>query len=252
MAVFFADGSLDNVPSFQNYFVGRGTVGGVTLSERRNFFIFELPELLEGETVVEATFSLYLPTHVSIPANFTDGVEIFLVTSSVFPADAIIDPEAAMVPPEEIFATFGEDTFYGDFPVFHEDPPTGDFPLETLIPLSPEAVEDIGAASGGLFVITGRMATYDPEPAALDEAMYTLSDLIVEGIPTGLPMPFLSITTTTLLLGDVNLDGAVNLLDVGPFVERVASGTYQAEADCNGDGSVNLLDVDAFIAILGA
>ena len=55
---------------------------------------------------------------------------------------------------------------------------------------------------------------------------------------------------TSVLLGDVNLDGSVNLLDIDPFVERVGTTTYQAEADCNEDGQVNLLDVDFFIAIL--
>ena len=53
-----------------------------------------------------------------------------------------------------------------------------------------------------------------------------------------------------ILLGDVNLDGEVNLLDVDPFIDRLASGTYQAEADVNQDGEVNLLDVDPFIAVL--
>ena len=54
-----------------------------------------------------------------------------------------------------------------------------------------------------------------------------------------------------VLLGDINLDGAVNLLDVGPFVSLVSSGGYQAEADTNQDGVVNLLDVDPFVAVLG-
>ncbi len=56
--------------------------------------------------------------------------------------------------------------------------------------------------------------------------------------------------TPSTRLGDVNLDGAVNLLDVDPFVDRIATGTYQAEADCNQDGIVNLLDVNAFVSIL--
>ena len=53
------------------------------------------------------------------------------------------------------------------------------------------------------------------------------------------------------LLGDVNLDGTVNLLDVDFFIDRLATGEFQAEADCNEDGEVNLLDIDPFIAILG-
>ncbi len=52
--------------------------------------------------------------------------------------------------------------------------------------------------------------------------------------------------------GDVNLDGAVNLLDVGPFIDAIALGDYQAEADTNCDGSVDLLDVSSFIEILSS
>ena len=53
-----------------------------------------------------------------------------------------------------------------------------------------------------------------------------------------------------ILLGDVNLDGVVNLLDVAPFIDRIALGVFQGEADTNEDGVVNLLDVEPFIAIL--
>ena len=49
------------------------------------------------------------------------------------------------------------------------------------------------------------------------------------------------------LLGDVNEDGTVNLLDVEPFIGRLSSGEFQAEADVNEDGTVNLLDVEPFI-----
>lgn len=53
-----------------------------------------------------------------------------------------------------------------------------------------------------------------------------------------------------VLVGDVNLDGVVSLLDVAPFVNRLSTGTYQAEADINEDGFVNLLDVNPFVALL--
>ena len=52
------------------------------------------------------------------------------------------------------------------------------------------------------------------------------------------------------LLGDVNLDGAVTLLDVSPFVSVLTSGKYQAEADINEDAAVNLLDVKPFVDLL--
>ena len=55
----------------------------------------------------------------------------------------------------------------------------------------------------------------------------------------------------TALLGDMNLDGVVNLLDVGPFVDLLSSGGFQKEGDTNQDGEFNLLDVSGFIDILG-
>ena len=68
------------------------------------------------------------------------------------------------------------------------------------------------------------------------EVFFASSDIMVSGV----------------LLGDVNLDGAVNLLDVGPFIELLNTGDFQAEADINMDGAVNLLDVDPFIDLLGS
>lgn len=58
--------------------------------------------------------------------------------------------------------------------------------------------------------------------------------------------------TRALILGDVNLDEIVNLLDVAPFIDRLGSSTYQIEADANQDGIVNLLDVDGFIELIAS
>ncbi len=55
---------------------------------------------------------------------------------------------------------------------------------------------------------------------------------------------------TPTLLGDVNQDGVVNLLDVMPFVDALSSATFIDEADMNQDGLVNLLDVQPFVAAL--
>ena len=50
--------------------------------------------------------------------------------------------------------------------------------------------------------------------------------------------------------GDVNQDGSLSLLDVGPFVQSLQSGTYQFEADINKDGIIDHLDINPFIALL--
>lgn len=53
------------------------------------------------------------------------------------------------------------------------------------------------------------------------------------------------------VLGDVNCDGVVNLLDVQPFVELISNGLFNPKADINEDGVVNLLDVGGFIELVG-
>ena len=57
-------------------------------------------------------------------------------------------------------------------------------------------------------------------------------------------------TFAPLILGDINCDGDVNLLDVTPFVDLVSSGGYSPKGDFDGDGAVNLLDVTPFVDIL--
>ena len=53
-----------------------------------------------------------------------------------------------------------------------------------------------------------------------------------------------------LQLGDINCDGAVDLLDVGPFVDLLGNGEFMDKADINQDGVVDLLDVGPFVALL--
>ncbi|MEM9410146.1 MAG: hypothetical protein AAGA30_03475 [Planctomycetota bacterium] len=70
--------------------------------------------------------------------------------------------------------------------------------------------------------------------------------------------PFVSSSTGALndylvrvaMDGDINKDCQVDLLDVAPFVEILATGGYQHEADTNNDGLVDLLDIDNFVEIL--
>ena len=52
------------------------------------------------------------------------------------------------------------------------------------------------------------------------------------------------------LLGDLNQNGEVNFLDIAPFIQRLATGTFQVEADINQNGEVNFADISPFIEIL--
>ena len=53
-------------------------------------------------------------------------------------------------------------------------------------------------------------------------------------------------------LGDVNVDGFVDFLDISPFIGVLTSGDYQAEADIDKSGVVDFLDIGGFIALLSA
>lgn len=61
---------------------------------------------------------------------------------------------------------------------------------------------------------------------------------------------FTLISGTDVLLGDVNLDGVVDFLDISAFISVLAGGMFQAEADIDLNGAVEFLDIQPFIDIL--
>ena len=67
---------------------------------------------------------------------------------------------------------------------------------------------------------------------------------------SGANLDRLTVRIISVLLGDVNRDGSVDLLDVAPFVDLISNSGYQVEADVNQDGMVNLLDVQPFVDLL--
>lgn len=73
-----------------------------------------------------------------------------------------------------------------------------------------------------------------------------------QGNSWGSPEPYymgFQLRGRPLLLGDVNRDGVVDLLDVAAFVEALQSSEYKPEADINQDGVVDLLDVAPFLEL---
>ena len=70
----------------------------------------------------------------------------------------------------------------------------------------------------------------------------TATDIILDNVRLEL--------LTNGVIGDINCDGSLDLLDVEPFVEILSSGQCTPKADINQDGKVNLLDVDPFVALL--
>jgi plastocyanin len=67
---------------------------------------------------------------------------------------------------------------------------------------------------------------------------------------TGMTGAIRVVSAPPVLLGDVNLDGTVDFLDITPFIGVLSSTTFQAEADCDQSGDVDFLDITPFIAIL--
>ncbi len=61
---------------------------------------------------------------------------------------------------------------------------------------------------------------------------------------------FLGINQIPDLIGDINCDGVIDLLDIAPFVTLIISGQYSIKADINQDSSVDLLDIAPFIVLL--
>ena len=70
-------------------------------------------------------------------------------------------------------------------------------------------------------------------------------DLIAQWIDEGaLPEP------DEPLLGDVNEDGTVNILDIVQLANMILSDDYQESADLNGDGNLNILDIVQLVNII--
>ena len=64
---------------------------------------------------------------------------------------------------------------------------------------------------------------------------------------------FLTIDTVAqFILGDVNLDGSADFLDINPFITALSGGEFKIQADIDGNGVVNFLDVAPFVAILSS
>ena len=83
------------------------------------------------------------------------------------------------------------------------------------------------------------------------------SDVVFTGgqflvIPEGTepPEPFGIMVGNPTLKGDVNQDGMVDFLDIGPFINVLSTGGNQPEADTDCSGMVDFLDIGSFIEIL--
>ena len=90
-------------------------------------------------------------------------------------------------------------------------------------------------------------------PEAFTIANWTDGDVDCDGAITPLDLELVqTLREPEVLLGDVNRDDTVNFLDISPFISRLTTGTFQAEADVNQDGVVSFLDISSFIVLLSS
>lgn len=61
---------------------------------------------------------------------------------------------------------------------------------------------------------------------------------------------FAAVSALDCVLGDVDQSGAVDFLDIGPFVNLLSNGTFQCEADVDESGAVDFLDIGPFVTLL--
>ncbi len=123
-------------------------------------------------------------------------------------------------------------------------------PQSSFLTLSSSVFQDLAADD---FIDLSIEGTPTQLGAGSTQFAFALTD---EDIP-GKELQFLQLIVNYdvvdgFLLGDVNMDGVVDFLDIGPFIALLANNTFLDEADCNRDGQVNFLDIAAFISILSA
>lgn len=56
--------------------------------------------------------------------------------------------------------------------------------------------------------------------------------------------------TDNSILGDINLDGLINIVDVAQMVNFVLTDNFQSQADMYYDGIINILDIVQLIGII--
>lgn len=208
---FYADGSADNSPAFQNYFVGYGTSpGGDRTPERRDFFWFSLAGVTD--TIVSATLHLKLvfgglifgkgPGDPAGPPVPDDPFETYQLSGTPVPPLIVTSPVLTPAAGTIIFASFisgptaAPYTFGGGAP---PPPPDGHIAIE----LNAGGLLFLNTHLGSDVVLTGYMPTWTedarPSPSP-PPAFFEASELIfgLTDVPGGVPVPFLTLRTAAV------------------------------------------------------
>lgn len=214
----------DNLPTFQNYYMGRTTLGPLGSSpstpERRAFFMFDMTGVLAsvpaGHTISGLSIDLTLtPGGSAVLANFSGGVESVEFSSTPFTEMEILDPVGEGVSTDAIWGSFGTSTPYGSFDI-SGTPPSGGSPASAdgVMTLPPDTytidlmggIPDVETAigAGGIFIVSARLSSFDPDvigpgtPPAVDpyEYVFGITDVVpMSGGSPSVPAPILTIST---------------------------------------------------------
>ena len=129
----------------------------------------------------------------------------------------------------------GVSTQYSDIVVTSQTgTETGGTVLTTVLEPFPDDFDYLTFVNGAHFSVGASIVLEDGGVVTFTTAQLAISDGV-----TGTP-----------LLGDIDMNGAVNFLDITPFITILASAGFQFEADIDGNGVVNFLDITPFISIL--
>jgi len=121
-------------------------------------------------------------------------------------------------------------------------------------------LDSTGGSELGLLSI-GYRNTGSPEPAVGVTSVRnyrdgdntgTISSAFTFSTDVGLAYIVNATAVDEILLGDANLDGAVNFSDISPFIAILSGNGFLDQADIDQNGVVNFLDISPFISVLSA
>jgi hypothetical protein len=231
---FYAGGATpDNSPTFQNYYVGYGSLtGGGRTPERRSFFHFSLPGLSGDVVSATLTLKLVIPGGLKFgkgpgdPAGPLpdDPFEEFQLGATFFPPSMVTSPTLTFPEITAIFSSFD------DAPMAAPYAFGGGGAMETVeISLSAPGLTLLETFAGGDVVLTGWMPTWSFDsrivPGSMPPMFAEGSELIfgLTDVSSGFAKPVLTITTAVPEAGAAWLLGAAALSCAGFRLRRRAA-----------------------------
>ena len=257
--IFGAGFDGNGVPSFTSRNLGGHTHApvGRANSDRVNRGLFDFDivgSLPAGATVASAVFEFEVTQQGGIQGTGGDDFDLHVITTAWVEGtgvgnigeDTFDGASWASTDGTATWTNLGGDfnaTPLGSVNVVGPDGTNGEAPIVFQItsPALADYVQDVvdgAVTNNGLLLKTATEAVFGSASRVTTIEGGNAAKLIV------------TVEDDMIMIGDVNMDGAVNLLDIGPFVDLISTNTFQAEADINGDGAVNLLDVGPFVDIL--